>query len=124
MSYVKDLEPIAIYQESVAELEGDATRIVDRRRSDAGDNSWLQGILEAYNCQPRIAQHIGINSGDGDAASAVELPLGIERQCALQEVIAWLSIQQGRDPWRFTPGRSIPHNDQPFILIRHIEEPV
>src|SRR5260370_2383845 len=80
MSYVEDLEAVTIHQERVAELHGDATRVVDFRRSDAGGNFGLQGIFQAHNRQSGIAEHISVNSGDGDTPSAVELSFGIESQ--------------------------------------------
>src|SRR5260370_33427374 len=101
MSYVEDLEAVAIHHKSVAELDRDATSVVQLRRSDAGDDLGLQGIFQVYNRQTGIAEHVSVNSGDRDATGAVQLTLRIESQCACQQASTRPSINPSRAARRF-----------------------
>src|SRR3954466_235026 len=100
MSDVEDLEPGAIRDEGVPELHRYAGGSIEFRRSDAGGDLRMERVFKADDDQPGIAQHVGVNARDGDAAGAVERSIRIKRKRAPQEVVAWIAIEESGDTRR------------------------
>ena len=78
VGYVQNFEAVAIGDEGVAELHGDAAGIVERGRADGGGDPRRERIVEVNNHERFVRKDIGVRAGDGDAVSAGEDAGGIE----------------------------------------------
>ena len=96
-------------------------------RSGAPISAVMRGcerIIEIDDDEAAIAQDVGVGSGNGDPARAVESAAGIEGGCAADEIIRGIAVEQRADAWIFAFEIRIADNDQAFVFVGDIEKPV
>ena len=108
---VENFQAIFVGDEAVAELHGNPGWPAQLRRADPGGDLGRRRIVQVNHHQSGVAQNIGVHAGDDDAMRAVELAVRIERQRALQEIVARLAIEQRAYSRRMRFGRSIADHD-------------
>ena len=116
MGDINDLQAVAVHDESVAELDRDAAGIIQRRSPDLRRDLRRERIIEVHHHQPPVAKHVGEGADESNAASAVQMPVGIEGQRPLQEIIVGIAIEQRATPGVFVFGSGLPTITRPSIL--------
>ena len=122
---VQHLESLRINHERVAELDGEATWLRQKRGADFRHDPGLQRVIEVNHHQTAIAEYIGEGPGDGDAARAGQRASRIESRGPLREnCSAGLPSSSvptpGLLPFRF----GSPTITRPSYLIGYIEEAI
>ena len=84
---VEHLQSLAIGDERVAELHGDALRVVEIGRADFRRHARRERIIEVDDDEAAVAQNVRVRSRNRDAARAVQDSAGIERGRAADEII-------------------------------------
>ena len=119
MSEVKDLQALAVGDEGIAELHGDAGGRDEFGRGDLGGDLRMQRVGELDDFEAAVAEDICERSGDGDAARAVEFAFGVEGRGAFEEVVARISVEQRADA-----GLGVADDDEALVLVGDVEEGV
>src|SRR3954464_10407858 len=96
-SDIEHFQSITVNYERIAELDGDSARIIQLRSADLGDYFGMQRIIQAHYRQASVTQYVGIDAGDSDASRAIQCSIGIERNGAMNEVVARFAVKQSRD---------------------------
>src|SRR5437868_13411693 len=125
MRDIEDLESISISHKCIAELNCHSRWSVEQRSTDLSGNLRVQRIIEADNFEPVIAEYVGVHTRNGDAPGSVQLALRIECDCAVQEVVSWISIEQRTHSGKvFLFIQTISDYYKPLVLVSSIKGPI
>ena len=91
---VEDLEPDSIQDEGVTELVGDRHRMIDPRSADLVGDLRVHRIAEIDHDQAVVGGDVGVGADEGDVLGAGELPVRIEREGALEEVVFRVAVRE------------------------------
>src|SRR5580704_5611789 len=117
---VENLQPGAIYDERVAELNGDSLWRINRGRPNFRGHARLERIIEINDNQAAIAEHVGVDAGDRNAARAIQDAARIEGQGTFQKIISRVAIEKRADARRLASRIRIANNDEAFVRVRDV----
>ena len=87
------LRPVGVAGEEVAELDRGVAGAFQR---DHGDDLGLERIVDVHNDDAAVAGDVGVVARRDHEVRAVQDAVGIERDGALEEVVARVAVEQGR----------------------------
>lgn len=121
---VKNFQAVAINDEGIAELHGDATRIVESGCADVGGNARSERIVEVHHDESFVRKDISEGPGDGDAARAGEYATWIEGDGSLQKIIGGIAVEERADAGTFRFQVGIADDDEAFFFVSDVKEAV
>ena len=98
---LENFQAVAIDDEGISELYGDAAGITESGRADVGGNARGERIVEVDHDEGFVREDISEGAGDGDAARAREYAVRVERESALQEIVGGVAVEERADTWIF-----------------------
>ena len=121
---VQNFHAVAVHDERVAELYGDAAGFVQRRRTDR--RGYLRGerIVEIHHNQSFVGQNVCVCAGNGNAARAGQNATGIESERALQKIVRRVAVEQRAYAGDVRFQVWIADDDQAFFFISGVEKTV
>src|SRR4029077_18417878 len=99
-------------------------RRVEGRFADFGGDAGLKRIVEVNDNQAAIAEHVGVRSGDRDAAGAIQNSTGVEGQGAFQEIISRVAVEKRADAGSLAFRIWIADDDEAFVFVRDVKKSV
>src|SRR5215470_10767770 len=121
---VEDFEAVAVDHKSVAKLNRDGSGIVERGLADGSSDFWREGIFEVDNDEVFPGENVGVISGYGDAASAVEKSLRIEGERALKEVVGRIAVEESANAWALRFQVWVADDDEAFFAVGDVKKTV
>src|SRR5580700_7193445 len=97
IGHVERLQSLAIGDEGIAELYGDALRVHKIGRANFRRHARREGIIEIDDDEASVAQNVSVRSRNRDAARAVQDPAWIKRGAATDKIIFRISVEQSTD---------------------------
>src|SRR6266404_5484370 len=118
---LENFQAVAIDDEGISELYGDAAGITESGRADVGGNARGERIVEVDHDEGFVREDISEGASDGDAARAREYAVRVERETALQEIVGGIAVEERANTGTFRFQVGIADDDEAFFFVSDVE---